>query len=68
MAYWFNELGTRVKTHPERARKEILVAVRAAKGDASKAASALGVARRTLDRWFDALAMWDQVDAIRQKG
>jgi transcriptional regulator with GAF, ATPase, and Fis domain len=57
--------GALICTDPAAARKRILDALTAARGDRSRAARALGLATpRTLYRWIERLSMWPEVDAL----
>jgi transcriptional regulator with GAF, ATPase, and Fis domain len=57
--------GALIHTDPDGARKQILDALTAARGDRSRAAKALGLkTARTLYRWIERLDMWPTVDAL----
>ena len=57
-------LGALIHTQPEKAKAQILEAIRASKGDRKKAAAALGTTHRSLYRYLQRLRLWDSVEAI----
>ena len=68
MAYRQSDLGLMVRLKPEQARRQVLGAVRAAGGEVDDAAAALGVTRRTLDRYVRILDLSSEVNALRPEG
>lgn len=58
-------LGLLISTDPERAKVRILRALRAAGGNNTRAAAALGVDLATLKRWVNKLELRPQLQALR---
>jgi hypothetical protein len=61
----WTELGTMVTLQPDRLRAVMEQAFVAATFDAAAAAKALGVCRRTFDRWARALGLDEKLAAMR---
>lgn len=58
-------IGKLVVEKPDEARAAILVAVRSSRGNATKAARALGVSYMTMTRWVRALGLTDALASLR---
>lgn len=66
MPYRKCTLGLLVQVEPERAARRILAAYERAGGNTARAAEALQVHRRSLERWVGTLGLHERVEAIRE--
>jgi DNA-binding NtrC family response regulator len=68
MAFRHSDLGHLVHADPKAAARQIRAAMRAAGGVKARAAAALGIGRRTFDRYVSALLPADRAVALLEDG
>jgi DNA-binding NtrC family response regulator len=64
MPYRATEMGLLVATDPQAARRRIVAALEAARGDRRRAAASLGIGLRSWHRYVSGLGLAEQVAAI----
>lgn len=57
-------LGALIHAEPDKARAQILDAIRQTKGDRKAAADVLGTTHRSLYRFIERLKLWDAIDRM----